>query len=1252
MVDVSSSKNNITIKVENTNKTNSITTTPSVYNNSISATADTAQYWSKQSRLSAENSKESALESKYYAELANSYIDGFEDVVTNNTNNIITTSNDYINQITGTANTALTDIEDARVDAVDNITTVKDESIASVEAKGNEANALVNTGIANINTAKTEAVNAVTTTKNNAVTEINNKVSDGKKELNDIIEAGGLNINDKLTNCLLEVPQNIKLELVDGVLTLKAGSKVIVPNGAGIFEERITTVDRTYNIKSNSQYLITENDWVSPSKCVSGATDSLAGSTYHIWYDTTNNIVKLYGSDTSTPQSGRCLPFALVTCKDGNITIDQVFNGMGYIGSTVWVDKGVKGLIPNGFNNHKGLNNIEAVTKKINVITQTGTYDRRMYLLSNGGINITVNSYDYNFEENFVYINNVKSSALYIGDVNMTNSVITYFQPKLPVRLVNWDDIQELGKGGVGLQMFDTILKDHVLTYEESKGLALQGTYVYKEALAGSRYGYPDFYDKCLEEYNNSTNASTYLKSNVNITGIIRDNNGIISGLSAGNYPTVPQLFAPANSPWEFVTKISTGDLSDNNIVIGCTSAFKSGLSLYITTSGVLTLNASSNGTSWNISNATTGSTLSANTAYWLKIKYTGSAYNVYYSTNGVNWNLDITVNNSTAIYQGSYYWVLGGGVIGGTAGYYNTTYVDLNETYININSSRWWSGTDKLEYKKNSNGHLFYAISNKSKVDEYFNKYGSAWFYGIDTTNERIFLPRNNFFDQATGDSTEVGKTVKAGLPNITGTLANTFDSDATGQTGAFYNGNIVANGSFGFDGNSHSCVRATHLDAYRSNSIYGASNTVQPNAVKKLLYICVGNTVSDTSWVDVVTQVQGGVKDLEDKTNEGIEALSNASNALRQTQITNCLLEVPQNIKLELNDGVLTLKAGSKVIVPNGAGVFKEYLVNTDTKRTSQRTGQYFAIMLFNKDNWSFAQMFEIAISNVCCGTSDTLTGTSYHLWYDTTNNLIKYYGSDGTTNTYYAALPLGLVTGNGTQITSIDQIFNGFGYIGSTVWVDKGVKGLIPNGRNEDGTLNNIEVVTSKVITRTFANTEMHSVASLFVNTTSIGRLNNKWHYNEEQNLNIQSNGVKYSNVFYGNCNITNGVISNFQPKLPFRVIDWNEYANTPHITETYRSGTSWYRIYSDGWCEQGGHYTNTNSGLNNSQSITLLKPFANTDYLLQITYHQPNQSANVSFRENGFKAKSTDSFTFGTQSTGYSLGADWYACGYIV
>ena len=221
--------------------------------------------------------------------------------------------------------------------------------------------------------------------------------------------------------------------------------------------------------------------------------------------------------------------------------------------------------------------------------------------------------------------------------------------------------------------MFDTILKDHVLTYEESKGLALQGTYVYKEAIAGSRYGYPDFYNKCLEEQSSAT-----------------------------------------------ATEVTLGD---------------STITMYIA-----------------------------------------------------------------------------------------------------------------------SNGHQYYDIANKDIVDTFFSTMGSAWFYGVDTENERIFLPRNNFFEQATGDISEVGLSVEAGLPNLTGTIGKILHYGGAGQNGVFSitaqvnNEALASNSQWG---GSDLSFNASH-----SNAIYGNSDTVQPNSVKKLLYICVGNTTSYEGMTEVVNQ------------------------------------------------------------------------------------------------------------------------------------------------------------------------------------------------------------------------------------------------------------------------------------------------------------------------------------------------------------------------------------------------------------
>lgn len=45
----------------------------------------------------------------------------------------------------------------------------------------------------------------------------------------------------------------------------------------------------------------------------------------------------------------------------------------------------------------------------------------------------------------------------------------------------------------------------------------------------------------------------------------------------------------------------------------------------------------------------------------------------------------------------------------------------------------------------------------------------------------------------------------------------------------------------------------------------------------------------------------------------------------------------------------------------------------------------------------------------------------------------------------------------------------------------------------------------------------------------------------------------------------------------------------------LVESYSSETSWYRVYSDGWCEQGGYGSATPQ-----LTITFLKPFKDTNY----------------------------------------------------
>lgn len=91
------------------------------------------------------------------------------------------------------------------------------------------------------------------------------------------------------------------------------------------------------------------------------------------------------------------------------------------------------------------------------------------------------------------YINNAFKMFLSKKDNNTGNS------------LSNTEFWQEVSLSGSVYSLFDLVAKDHVLTYEETNGFAQLGGFVYKNALAGSRYGYPDFYNKCVEEKENAT---------------------------------------------------------------------------------------------------------------------------------------------------------------------------------------------------------------------------------------------------------------------------------------------------------------------------------------------------------------------------------------------------------------------------------------------------------------------------------------------------------------------------------------------------------------------------------------------------------------------------------------------------------------------------------------------------------------------------------------------------------------------------
>lgn len=126
-----------------------------------------------------------------------------------------------------------------------------------------------------------------------------------------------------------------------------------------------------------------------------------------------------------------------------------------------------------------------------------------------------------------------------------------------------------------------------------------------------------------------------------------------------------------------------------------------------------------------------------------------------------------------------------------------------------------------------------------------------------------------------------------------------------------------------------------------------------------------------------------------LSNLTSQG-QNIANWSN-----NVTNCITYIPQDIKLELNNGTLTLKAGSKVYVPNGfendgtTPKFDVVTVSSDAVFTqASAAGKNF--LFYTRQNMVTRHI------NVASGTSipNGFTG----IFYNTGTNQI-YYCNNGT-------------------------------------------------------------------------------------------------------------------------------------------------------------------------------------------------------------------------------------------------------------
>lgn len=115
-----------------------------------------------------------------------------------------------------------------------------------------------------------------------------------------------------------------------------------------------------------------------------------------------------------------------------------------------------------------------------------------------------------------------------------------------------------------------------------------------------------------------------------------------------------------------------------------------------------------------------------------------------------------------------------------------------------------------------------------------------------------------------------------------------------------------------------------------------------------------------------------------------------------------------------------------------------------------------------------------------------------------------------------------------------------------------------------------------------------------------------------------------------------------------------VDRTDLSEVQCIVETYHNGTSWYRVYSDGWCEQGGKISIASHQYGYTE-VALLKTMIDTNYTITIGGVNATENGNYTFGVGNNSNITTSSFRIWDERTtgsNHSNYCYWMVAGYII